>query len=69
VQEENLDKGAIPNTNDWGDGNPKAYGVPSIQTFEGVKIQGKVESEKRRLSRIFHPICAMPIWGKEPNLQ
>lgn len=44
VQEENLDKGAIPNTNDWGQEPESIWGTIHTE-FEGVKIQGKVESE------------------------
>lgn len=44
VQEENLDKGMIPNTPDWGK-EPESIWGKLITEYNGVKISGVVESE------------------------
>ena len=44
VQEENLNKGMIPNTPDWGK-EPQSIWGKLVTDFEGVKMEATVESE------------------------
>jgi len=62
VQEENLDKGAIPNTKDWGREPESLWGTIHTE-IEGVKIQGKIESENGDYREFFINLRDA-IWGK-----
>lgn len=62
VQEATLDGGAIPQGKDWGREPEDIWGTINIE-YEGVKIQGKVESEHGDYREYFANLRDA-IWGK-----
>lgn len=62
VQEATLNAGAIPNTPDWGVEPESIWGNIDID-YNGVKIQGKIESEQGDYKDYFANVRDA-IWGK-----
>ncbi len=63
VQEENLDKGAIPNTFNWGMEPESIWGILKTEC-NGIEISSKIESEKGDYRDYFINLRDT-IWGKE----
>ncbi|MDR1517771.1 MAG: oxidoreductase [Dysgonamonadaceae bacterium] len=62
VQEENLNNGAIPNTPSWGSEPENIWGTIDVER-EGLKLSGKIESERGDY-RVFFNNLRDAIWGK-----
>ena len=62
VQEENLDKGAIPNTLDWGTEPESIWGTLKTE-FNGIEIESVIQSEQGDYRDYFMNLRDA-IWGK-----